>query len=138
MPGQDEHPIPRGWVLLAAPCQHVLPELHHLIAHIVARQKEKLLPEEIRFLRKVLGLGFDDLAKVMNVSEGVVGNWESGTEAMPGVAEKLLRVMTFVQPPKDDYDVDELKNIGDAPPQTPPDMRLRAQADGWQPEPSVV
>ena len=74
----------------------------------------------------------------MNVSQGTVSNWEAGTESMPDVAEKLLRVMTFVLPPKEDYNVEELKGIGATPLQEPPEMRLRAEADGWQSEAAVA
>lgn len=52
----------------------------------------KLNGEEIRFLRKALGLRSKDLAECLQVREETISRWENGKEVMGPQYEKLLRL----------------------------------------------
>ncbi len=72
-------------------------ELHGLIAKHISSQKNKLLPEEIRFLRTHLGFSGTDFASNMGVSPETVSRWENGSVNMKEASEKLLRVLILSQ-----------------------------------------
>ena len=67
--------------------------LLELIAQTVARKREKLLPEEIRFLRSHLGFSSSDFAERIGVSPKTVSRWERGGTDMKETTEKFLRVL---------------------------------------------
>lgn len=68
-------------------------ELHRVISENIASQSNKLLPEEIRFLRTHLGFSGTDFADHVGVSPESVSRWESGSVNMKESTEKLLRVL---------------------------------------------
>ena len=68
-------------------------KLHELIADEIAVQKNKLLPEEIKFLRKYLGFSGRDFGKKIGVSSETVTRWERGKLNMKEAVERLLRVL---------------------------------------------
>lgn len=81
-------------------------KLHDLLAHEIASQKHKLLPEEIKFLRTHLGFSGVDFAKKMGVSPESVTRWEKGQVNMKESVEKLLRVLILTKAgPFRDYEV---------------------------------
>jgi DNA-binding transcriptional regulator YiaG len=55
-----------------------LDQLHDAIARKVASQEQKLLPQEIRFLRTYLGFSGADFARYISVSPETVSRWENG------------------------------------------------------------
>lgn len=68
-------------------------QLHAAIARDIALQKERLRPEEIRFLRAHLGFSGADFANAISVKPETVSRWENGRRLMDTTAEKFLRVL---------------------------------------------
>lgn len=79
-------------------------ELHNVLAEIIALQENKLVPEEIRFLRTHLGYSGADFARKLGVDASTVSRWENGKMPMGDIAERLLRLMILAkQAPISDY-----------------------------------
>lgn len=88
-----------------------MPELHRLIARLVADKDGPLAPKEIRFLRKYLGLSGADFAKRIQVSPETLSRWENGKADMGRPYEGLLRLMVFNQVPVTHYPTEKLQRI---------------------------
>lgn len=85
--------------------------LHELLASAIAEQPNKLLPEEIRFLRTHLGWGGKEFARHISVVPETVSRWENGKGNIDNTAEKLLRLYILKGAgPFRDYD--ELQEMG--------------------------
>jgi putative zinc finger/helix-turn-helix YgiT family protein len=83
-----------------------LVELHNLLAEITAKQENKLVPEEIRFLRTHLGYSGVDFARKLGVDAATVSRWENGKTSMGETAERLLRIMILAkETPIHDYEL---------------------------------
>ena len=81
-------------------------ELHNLLAEIIAKQENKFVPEEIRFLRTHLGYSGVDFSRKMGVDAATVSRWENGKTAMGETAERLLRIMILAKTaPITDYEL---------------------------------
>lgn len=110
-------------------------ELHRLLALELARKAERLLPNEIRFLRKHLGLSGVDFAERMRVDPATVSRWEREQEpqAMGPQAELLLRLMAVRDQPVSEYGDQALASAArnDAAPLS---VRLRVSRGGWRHE----
>lgn len=74
-----------------------LQQLHNLISNVIASQEQRLLPEEIRFLRSHLGFSGSDFAKAIGVTPETVSRWENGHEEMKISHERLLRILILYQ-----------------------------------------
>ena len=73
---------------------HDLEGLHRTIGlHIVRHNPELLNGDEIRFLRKELDLPQAQLARILDVTEPTVRNWEAGRNRISGPADRLLRTL---------------------------------------------
>lgn len=83
--GEDEIDIPN------------IVELHELLAEITAKQENKLVPEEIRFLRTHLGYSGVDFARKVGVDAATVSRWENGKAPMGETAERLVRIMILAK-----------------------------------------
>jgi len=81
-------------------------ELHRVIAHAVTTKEAKLGGEQIRFLRKYLGWSGSDLAAYMAVQPETVSRWESGSQEMGPVADRLLRLLVSNREPVTQYPID--------------------------------
>ena len=69
-------------------------KLHKLIGLEICRsRKALLLPEEIRFLRKELGLKAKDLAASLGVEDATVSRWENGKQQIGQGSDRLLRAV---------------------------------------------
>lgn len=71
-----------------------IPDMPGLVAAVsVARAKEplKLGGQEIRFLRKSVGLTAKELASDLDVSDETVSRWENGHLAIGNSVERILR-----------------------------------------------
>src|SRR5262249_13942609 len=53
----------------------------------LARQRARLRPEEVRFLRKYLSLSGPDFARIMDAAPETVSRWETGRQQMSLMAE---------------------------------------------------
>lgn len=87
-------------------------QLHQAIALAIAKKKARLLPPEIRFLRKYLGWSGADFAKQFSVTPETISRWENGKTPMGPTADKLLRMCAIHLDPIDDYSTQELQELG--------------------------
>src|SRR5512141_2023438 len=58
----------------------VVEEVTHELARLIVRHGEDLRPEEIRFLREVMGMTQAELAERLGVSRATVNRWETGSD----------------------------------------------------------
>lgn len=114
-------------------------ELHRLLALELARKPERLLPNEVRFLRKYLGLSGVDFAERMRVDPATVSRWEreGDAQAMGPQAELLLRLMAVRDQPVSEYGDDVLGTAArsDAAPLS---VRLRVSRGAWRHDAAVA
>ncbi|HEX4422524.1 MAG TPA: type II TA system antitoxin MqsA family protein [Kofleriaceae bacterium] len=110
-------------------------ELHRMIAMAVIRERSRLAPNEIRFLRKWLGWSGVDFAKHMGVAPETVSRWESveAPKPMGGTAERLLRLAVAHGQPIDEYSIDMLAELTDDHVAKPPLLAMKPQRSGWAP-----
>ncbi len=108
-------------------------ELLRLIAQEVASKGPRLIPQEIRFLRKYLGFSGVDFAATLDVTPETVSRWETGKKQMSPVAERALRLMVFVRDPVAEYPLERLAEVaqGEA---VPLRMKLRESRSQWKAE----
>lgn len=88
--------------------------LHRLIAHIVLAERRNreggaFVPEEVRFLRKLLGWSNLDFAERMGVRPETSSRWQSGQPMNP-TATRLLEQLVLSGDRLDDYR-DELQAL---------------------------
>ena len=107
-----------------------LQQLHNILAMSVASQKNKLLPEEIRFLRTCLGFSSVDFAEHVGVTPETVSRWESGSVNMKETTEKLLRVLILSKTgPFQNYD--DLKEFAKINRKTALKRTFKASKSHW-------
>lgn len=69
-------------------------QLHTKIALDICKDnKALLLPEEIRFLRKELGLKAKELARIMGVGPETVSRWENDKKTISEGNDRMLRMI---------------------------------------------
>jgi putative zinc finger/helix-turn-helix YgiT family protein len=107
-------------------------DLHRAIALEVIRQRSRLTPAEIRYLRTFLGWTEADLSHHMGVDESLVSHWESGEQPPGPVADRLLRLLVARSEPESDYPLSQLIGVTQEESQ-PHRLGLRVDAQGWQP-----
>lgn len=106
-------------------------QLHTAIARSLARKKAKLMPQEIRFLRKYLGFSGADFARTMGTTPETVSRWEHGKSRMTPVAERALRLMIFVKKPIEEYPPERLAEVATGKPAVLK-MRFLEGGNGWR------
>jgi putative zinc finger/helix-turn-helix YgiT family protein len=87
-----------------------LDELHRAIARSIITQAAKLSAEQVRFLRKYLGWSQSDLAAHMAVQAETLSRWETGSQEMGPVADRLLRLLVNSLEPTTSYPIDLFKH----------------------------
>jgi putative zinc finger/helix-turn-helix YgiT family protein len=106
--------------------------LHRAIAEALARKPSPLVGEEIRYLRKYLGLSSQGFAECMGVSREHVSRWETGAKVMSPPADRLLRLLIAKVQPIDDYSVEQLRAVARGPAEhTAVRRAFRPTAEGW-------
>lgn len=110
-------------------------ELHRILAMTLIRERGRLTPDEIRFLRKWLGWSGVDFAKHMGVTPETVSRWESAENPKPmgGTAERLLRLAVAHGQPVDEYPIAMLIDISDEPGLKVPLLAMKLHGGGWAP-----
>ncbi len=68
-------------------------ELLRVIADVVSRRQGRLRGEEIRFLRKNMGVSAKEFAKAAGIAAATLSRAENGKGTIPIPAEQLLRAM---------------------------------------------
>ncbi len=71
------------------PC---IQELHKLIAHELITQENSLSGQEIRFLRKTMGLKAKDFADLLGVKNVSISRWEHDEFSPSGPTDRLIRL----------------------------------------------
>jgi transcriptional regulator with XRE-family HTH domain len=97
------------------------------------RKTNRLSATEIRFLRKSLGWSGADFARHIGVDPATVSRWETGAQDIGQVADRFLRLLISVHTPVQNYSLDDLANLGDAPPGGDTTLRLKPSSAGWHP-----
>lgn len=107
-----------------------LGELHRSIALSLAEKRERLLPKEIRFLRKHLGLSSTDFAAKIGVDPATVSRYESAADPQPmgKQTERLLRLMVMWEKPVQSY---RLEDFGSQEPKSVR-LTLAPRKGGWE------
>ena len=67
--------------------------LHRAIAARVTCLPRALEPQEIRFLRRHLGVSHNGLGDLIGANARAIARWERGKSAIPGSADRLLRAL---------------------------------------------
>lgn len=104
--------------------------LHRAIAHALVEKPGRLTHDEVRFLRKHMGLSAVDFARLIDASPATVSRWERGTQPMGGMAERLLRLMVVTREPIKDYSIEDLARPADAS-SPAASLRLKPGRAGW-------
>jgi putative zinc finger/helix-turn-helix YgiT family protein len=120
--GAEEVAIPR------------IEELHRLMAQAVIRHPHRLLPAEVKYLRKWLGWSGVDFARHMGATPETVSRWEQGRVPMGPQADRLLRLMITTRAPVDDYTLEALTTIREKAPSRPAPLRLQWGRGRWVPQ----
>jgi len=85
--------------------------LHRLVANVLIRKKTRLTGEEVRFLRKYLGLSSADFAHRIGVTQETISRWENGHEPIGIVPDRTLRLMVALEKPVQEYSTEVLDEI---------------------------
>ena len=80
-----------------------LDELHLALTHALVVKPTRLMPCEIKFMRRHLGWSQTAFAKRMGVAPESASRWESGSSTMAPPAERLLRLMVLTLKPLAHY-----------------------------------
>jgi putative zinc finger/helix-turn-helix YgiT family protein len=99
-------------------------QLQNLIAELLSEKPGPFAPNEIKFLRKHIGLSKKDFAEAMGVAYETGVRWESekSPQAMGSTADRLLRVLAISKRPPKSYDRRQ---------EAPQHVRLSIGAHGW-------
>ena len=121
--GKEEISIPR------------IGQLHNVLSTMFVTQPRMLANVEIRFLRKHIGLSTAEFAEMMGVSRETVSRWETGTNKMGAVADRLLRLLVLSHQPTQSYAVDDLlRSLNDTPvPKKLLSVAIWNQQERWAP-----
>lgn len=65
--------------------------LHAAIGKAILAQREALRGEEVRFLRKEMGIKAKDFAEMLGVTKVAVSRWENSKKPLPSVTDRLIR-----------------------------------------------
>ncbi|MEQ1729326.1 MAG: type II TA system antitoxin MqsA family protein [Vicinamibacterales bacterium] len=104
--------------------------LHRALSLEIARKTARLTPEEIRFLRKYLGLSSADFAQHLGVAPETVSRWEQGRTPMGTTADRLLRLLALTREPVSHYPLEMLKDIAKTSPK-PLRVEMKVGGGGW-------
>ena len=105
-------------------------ELHHAIARVIIAKRQRLMPREIRFLRKQLRMSGIELATHVGTTPESVSRWERGRTPMGVTADRLLRLMVVVAL-GGAYPLKTLRVVARHEPRTTP-IHIRWQRGVWE------
>ena len=81
-----------------------MPQLHSVIGLGIIKKKSLLGGQEIRFLRKNMGLTATKLSRYIGVDNATISRWENGNQAIDKSHDRLIRLVysTIKDIPKDE------------------------------------
>lgn len=100
--------------------------LERLIVRMILRSPHRMRGYEIRFMRKVLGWGADDLAEAVATDVGTVRAWEDGSKVPHPVVDKFIRICVAKESPIEDYGADDVVGPVDDPTGDPTELMFAA------------
>ena len=105
----------------------------HLALYIVGRD-DPILPEEIRFLRKLLDKSAVELSTLIGVDAKTLSRWENGKQKMGTVAERLLRLLVHrkLAPRASRFAEEVFPGLHDQPPVEPHPVKFNRSGNSWQ------
>ena len=65
--------------------------LHEAIAKDILSQRGSLRGEQLRFLRKEMGIKAKDFAEILGVTKVAVSRWENSAGPLPAMTDRLIR-----------------------------------------------
>jgi len=86
-------------------------QLHRVIAETVIGKNTRLMPAEVKFLRKYLGWSGSDFARHIGVTPETVSRWENGHDQMAPPADRALRLMVALTTPVSEYPTPPLETM---------------------------
>lgn len=115
-----------GEVILGIPRSQ---ELDSLILQTLLDKPSSLAGNEVRFLRRSLGLKAIELGNALAVNEQQVSRWETGKRPMPAAPDRLLRMLIAVE-----YNLraPDLTTITHTTTPTPKELHLELGRRGWK------
>jgi len=109
-----------------------LAQLNRVLAEVVIRREQALLPAEFRFLRKVIGWSGVDLARRFGTTKETVSRWENGHTPIRPTADQLLRMIVASEAPIADYRTHDFEAVADQAIRTP--IQVRRSGNDWTPQ----
>ena len=106
-------------------------KLNRAIASAIIREPGRLLPAEVKFLRKSLGWSGNDLALNLGVDAATVSRWENGHDPIGPQADRLIRAMVVLESPIPDYAAHNLRNVTKAKREPAPMRFARSKSKSW-------
>lgn len=112
-------------------------QLHRAIAKAVVEKKGRLEGQDIRFLRKFLGLSAVDFAAQIGSKAETVSRWENNHRPISVTQDRLLRLMVLNERPKASYPLEKLAQltVGES---SRVAIRAHSLGDSWSAETSPV
>lgn len=104
--------------------------LNRALAGILLRKPARLTGDEMRFLRKYLGLSGADLARKMDVAPATVSRWEQGRTPISQNKDRFLRLMVATEQPVRNYFA-ELESVATQDPE-PTDLCIEDRSGEWR------
>jgi len=87
--------------------------LHDGLVKAILSQREALRGEEVRFLRKEMGIKAKDFAEILGVTKVAVSRWENSQKPLAKITDRLIRCVMQLHRVKR-YTPDEIKVSLDA------------------------
>jgi putative zinc finger/helix-turn-helix YgiT family protein len=89
--------------------------LHAAIGKAVLAQREALRGEEVRFLRKEMGIKAKDFAEMLGVTKVAVSRWENSKKPLNSIADRLIRCVFLLHRLKEKEETpDEIRTFLEA------------------------
>lgn len=108
-------------------------ELDSIILQALLNKPSSLAGNEIRFLRRSLGLKAVELGNSLAVNEQQISRWETGKRPMPPAADRLLRLLIAVEYA---LPAPDLTMISHTQHPAPLVLRIELGRRGWKTKPS--
>lgn len=104
--------------------------LHQAVANAIIAKPHRLRPQEIRFLRKHLGLSAVSFATHVGATPESVSRWENGRTPIGVMTDRLLRLMVVVAAGTP-YALKALRTVARLEPTSTP-IHVRRREDRWE------